>query len=226
MGWADLGWIVGGYLVGTIPSTLIVARTRGATDVVARARRQDSGRDAHILITPRLGIAWSIVAGTFDVVKAFLFVLAAREWGHASAVVLASVGAAVVVGYTFPFYARQMAGRGLAASAGVLLVLLPAEMVVAGVLILVGAAVRVTGWATTVAMASVPGIAAAQGQPAALVAMAGVILAVMIARRIEGMGDAVRAGMDPMRVVASRALLDRDPRPTGRPSPSGARSKI
>src|SRR5205823_2151174 len=81
---------------------------------------------------------WAAVAATFDVGKALVFVLAARRWGSLDDPWLALVGVAVMLGHSFPFYAREMAGRGLAATAGVYLVLLPIQMVVAGLIIEAG----------------------------------------------------------------------------------------
>src|SRR5205085_9000165 len=135
MRWAAVLWVVGGYLAGTFPSTLIVAKAKRATALLAASGRASGETDPHILMTRHLGVGWTVVAATLDVVKAFVYVLVARRWGGLDPPWLALVGVAVVLGHTFPFYATQMAGRGLAATAGVYLVLLPIQMVVAGVVI-------------------------------------------------------------------------------------------
>ena len=89
-----------------------------------------------------------------------VFLLVARGPGNLSVPWLALCGVSVVAGHAFPFSAPQMAGRGLAAAAGVYLALLPWEMTVAGVLIVVGVLAGNSGLATTVGMAGVPVVAA------------------------------------------------------------------
>jgi glycerol-3-phosphate acyltransferase PlsY len=204
-----LVWAGGGYLAGTFPSTWVVARSKGARGLLAAAGRSAGESDPHILMTSHLGVGWTALAATLDVLKGLVFVLAAREWGHLDpAAWLALCGVTVVVGHAFPFYLQEMAGRGLAAASGVLLVLLPVEMTIAGLIIVAGGAARVTGLATTIAMASVPPIAAIQGQPGELVAMAAAILAIILIRRLEGIGEVTARGISPGRAVLYRGLYD------------------
>jgi acyl phosphate:glycerol-3-phosphate acyltransferase len=210
-------WVLGAYLVGTFPSALLVARAKRARGLLAASARGAGETDPHILMTKHLGVGWTALAATVDVLKALAFVLAARNWGHLEPSWLALVGVALVTGHSFPFYARQMAGRGLAASAGVYLVLLPVQMVVAGLLIVAGGAARATGLATTVAMAVVPAIAAVQGQPGAFVAMSLAIFAILMIRRLEGVGAVIRGGVRPARAVWYRCVFDSSgPPPVGR----------
>jgi glycerol-3-phosphate acyltransferase PlsY len=119
----------------------------------------------------------------------------------------------------YPFFLRRWAGRGLATSAGVLLVLLPVEMAIAGLLILFGYAVRATGLLSTIAMGSVPVVAAIQGQPAAFVWMGVAILLILLARRLEGVRDVVAAGVSWPRALLWRAVFDASASP--RPEPDG-----
>jgi acyl phosphate:glycerol-3-phosphate acyltransferase len=211
-------WVVGAYLAGTIPSTLIVARLRwnqGGRALVAEARRDAGERDPHILMTAGLGPAWSVAAMTADVLKGFVFLLAARGLGGLPASWLAACGTAVVLGHSFPFYAARMSGRGLSAAAGVYLVLLPWEMVVAGGVILLGLAVRNSGIATTVAMLSVPFVATWQGQPQAFVAMGLVVFLLIVARRLEGVGAVIHSGVPAGRAILYRVILDATALPHG-----------
>jgi glycerol-3-phosphate acyltransferase PlsY len=207
-------WAVGAYLAGTFPSTWLVAEAKGSRSLIAASRRGSGEADPHILMVSHIGVAWSALAATLDVLKASLFVLVARHLGNLSDPWLAVAGAAAVVGHTFPFYLRRMAGRGLAAAAGVYLVLLPVQMTAAGVLIVAGRATRRTGIATTVAMASVPVIAAIQGQPAPFVTMAALSFGVIIVRRLEGLGEVVARGISPGKAILYRCLFDSSGPPT------------
>jgi glycerol-3-phosphate acyltransferase PlsY len=150
-----------------------------------------------------------------DVVKGFVYLLVARGAGDLPSGWLSACGIAIVLGHAFPFYATRMAGRGLAAASGVYLVLLPWQMILAGVVILIGLRVKNSGLATTIGMASVPVAAAWQGQPHAFVAMAVIVLGLLMARRLEGVGEVIRSGVPAARAVLFRCLFDASavPRP-------------
>jgi hypothetical protein len=85
---------------------------------------------------------------------------------------------------------------------------LPWEMVVAGVLIVIGGALRSTSLFTTIGMASVPVVAAWTGQPGEFVAMGVAVFAILMIRRLEGVGDVIRSGISPARAVLYRCVFD------------------
>lgn len=213
MSWGGLLWAAGGYLAGTIPSTWLVARAKRAKDLISASGRSAGETDPHILMAKHLGVGWTALAATVDVLKALVYVIAARQWGHLDKGWLALAGVLIVVGHSFPFYAQQMAGRGVAAAAGVYLALLPWEMVVAGLLIVIGGAIRSTSLFTTVAMAAVPAVATLQGQPGEFVAMSAAVFAILMIRRLEGIGVVIRSGIPPARAVVYRCVFDSSSRP-------------
>jgi glycerol-3-phosphate acyltransferase PlsY len=208
-------WAAGGYLGGTFPSTWLVARAKGASDLMERSGRSSSETDPHILMMTELGVGWTAFAATLDVLKGLLFVLAARHLGDLNRGWLATAALAVVVGHSFPFYAKQMAGRGLAASAGVYLALLPVEMSLAGALIVVGGALRATGLAATLGMAGVPTVAALRGQPGEFVGLGVAIFGVLMIRRLEGVGENGAKGVPRGRAIMYRCLFDSSGPPPG-----------
>jgi glycerol-3-phosphate acyltransferase PlsY len=216
--WAAIAWSAGAYLAGTFPSTMIVARAKHATTLLSAAGRSSGETDAHILMTKHLGVGWTALAATLDVLKGLGYVVLARHVGHLPDSWLALVGVLVVVGHTYPVYAKQMAGRGLAAAAGVFLFLLPLQMTIAGILIVIGGATRNTGLFSTLGMGGVPVVAAIQGQPGALVAMGGTVFAILLIRRLEGVGGVIEGGVSPGRAVLYRAVFDSS-RPPARPLP-------
>ena len=206
-------WAAGAYLAGTIPSTWMVARAKRAKELISASRRSAGETDPHILMAKHLGVGWTALAATVDVLKGLVYVIAARQWGHLDNGWLALAGVLVVVGHSFPFYAQQMAGRGVAAAAGVYLALLPWEMVVAGVLIVIGGSIRATSLFTTLGMAAVPLVAALQGQPGQFLAMSTAVFAILMIRRLEGIGGVVRSGITPGRAVVYRCVFDSSSRP-------------
>jgi acyl phosphate:glycerol-3-phosphate acyltransferase len=211
-----VAWAAGGYLAGTFPSAWIVAKATGANSVLSASARSSGERDPHILMAKHVGVGWAAVAATLDVLKGFFLVLAARHWGHLDEGWLALAALGVVVGHCFPFYLKQMAGRGLAAASGVLLFLLPVEMTVCGLLIVIGGVARNTSVATTIGVASVPAVAAVQRQPGQMVAMGAGIFAIVLVRRLEGVGEVVRTGVTPGRAVLYRCIFDSSGPPPGR----------
>ncbi|MEX2458405.1 MAG: glycerol-3-phosphate acyltransferase [Actinomycetota bacterium] len=210
----DALWILGGYLAGTFPSTWLVSQALGATAVIRASHREASEADAHILLTRKVAGGWGVLAAIVDVAKGMALPLAARRWGHLPDAWVAMVGVAVVVGHAFPFYLRAMAGRGLAATAGVYLVLVPLPMVVAGVTMCAGIALRQSGLFSTVGFGSVPVVAWLQDQPTAYVAMAVAVSVLIAIRRTEGAGDVARGlGLPWWRAAAYKAVFDRGERP-------------
>ena len=214
MTWERAAWVIGGYLAGTLPSTYLVLRILGRLDVIRLARRERSEADAHVLIRDHVSGAWAAVAGTADVAKGFVVALMARTVGDLPAGWLAGVGVAVVAGHAFPPYARLLAGRGLAAAAGVFLALLPQEMVVAGLVTLVGVVLRWAPVASTIGFGAVPVASAILGRPGPLVAMGAGVFAVILLRRLQGVVEVVRSGISWPRALYYRAVHDASGRPT------------
>ncbi|TMK83220.1 MAG: glycerol-3-phosphate acyltransferase, partial [Actinobacteria bacterium] len=116
MTWNGVAWAGGAYLAGTIPSTWIVARAKRASGLISASGRSAGETDPHILMAKHLGVGWTALAATLDVLKGLVYVMAARHWGHLDQGWLALAGVCVVVGHSFPLYAQQMAGRGVAAA--------------------------------------------------------------------------------------------------------------
>jgi len=223
--WAGVAWVAGGYLAGTLPSAYLVARARGGDRVIAEAGRRAGETDPHMLLTRHVGGGWSAVAATADVLKALAYALGARFLADLEPAWLAVVGVAVVLGHAWPPYLRDLAGRGLAATAGVYLALLPVEMAVLGVAILAGKYVADTAIASTIGLLAVPVIVAARGLPAALVAMTAGLFVLVMLRRIEGVGDVVRAGTPLARAAWNRVMHDASewPRPS---APGGGARRL
>ena len=216
MFWPGVAWAAGGYLAGTFPSAWMVAKATRSADVLAASARSSGEADPHILMAKHVGVGATVVAATLDVLKGFVFVLVARQVGHVDEGWIALAGVMVVIGHCFPFYLRQLAGRGLAAASGVLLFLLPVEMTVCGLLIVLGGVARHTSLATTVGLTSVPIVAAGQGQSGKLVAMGVGVFAVIMVRRMEGVGEVVRCGLSPARALWYRCVFDSSGPPAGR----------
>jgi acyl phosphate:glycerol-3-phosphate acyltransferase len=118
MPWLALALIPVGYLIGTLPSALLVARSRGV-DIYA----EGSGNPGASNVARLLGWRFGAVVLACDFAKgaaaAGIGMVAAGRPGAYLA------GCAAVVGHTYPF--RRKGGKGVAAAGGMLAVLFPIE---------------------------------------------------------------------------------------------------
>lgn len=202
-----LAWIAIAYLAGTLPSPYLVAALARRSDVIAQMRRSESPGDAHFLVTRLISKPLGIASIVLDVVKGFFPALIAAN-SSVDASTLAWLGVAATAGHCYPPYARRSGGRGLTTAAGVSLVLIPWAMVATGIISLAGTMTKRGGFATSVGFGLLPLFAVAFGYQPAFVAMAGGLLVLIWARRLEGLGGDRAAGIGVMRAVAGRLLFD------------------
>jgi glycerol-3-phosphate acyltransferase PlsY len=113
------------YLLGSIPSGLLVARALGGPD----PRRQGSGNlgtaNLYRLLGPKAGaltLLGDMLKGALPVLLAQLALTSLGAW-HDTGVAL--VAAAAVAGHVFPLYLRFKGGKGVATTFGVVAVLSP-----------------------------------------------------------------------------------------------------
>jgi len=198
-------WAIIGYAAGSFPSTWVVALAVGKRSVLDRVRRDVGEADAHVLLSEAGGHA-AHVAAVLDVLKGLLPVLAAVRLAGPYEIAACAVGA--VAGHCWPPILGRYAGRGLAAGAGAFLGFLPLEMVVAGIVRILGSFVRAGGLASTIGYVSIPVLAVLRGQPAPYVVAAVAINVLIFVRRLEGVGDDVHLGLSRSRAVLRRTFLD------------------
>lgn len=118
--------IIGGYLLGSIPTGYLVGRAKGI-DV----REYGSGRTGGSNVLRSLGRLPAAVTAAGDLVKAMLAVFLARAFLHTEAAA-ALAGIAAVVGHDWPLYIRFRGGAGTAPSMGAFLLLSPIPTVIVG----------------------------------------------------------------------------------------------
>jgi glycerol-3-phosphate acyltransferase PlsY len=163
---------VGGYLLGSIPTGLLLGRLIKGVDI----RQYGSGKigTTNTLRTLGLGPAVAVLVG--DVLKGALPVLAARLLtGDAGVQVAAALGA--IAGHDWPLYAGFRGGRGVATTFGALVAMLPllaaALLLLGGVLLLAfryASLMSVAG--TVIAVVVIVGLALAGRVPRAYIVFA------------------------------------------------------
>jgi acyl phosphate:glycerol-3-phosphate acyltransferase len=202
-------WAVIGYACGCLPSAWLIAGLIKQREVLAGVRRDVGEADAHVLIQVHAGRAsWS--AAAMDVLKGFTpVVIALRVTGPYE---IAACAVAAVCGHCWPPFLYRYAGRGLATAAGTFLAFLPVEMVVAGIVRVIGSFVRAGGLLSTVGFVAVPVVAWLRGQPMPYVVASAAINILIFLRRLEGMEEDIRSGSPLGRVLYRRAVLDQSAR--------------
>jgi glycerol-3-phosphate acyltransferase PlsY len=120
-----LGLAVLAYLLGSVPTGLLVARALGGQD----PRGSGSGNLGTANLYRLLGAKAGALTLLGDVAKGALPVAAARYWlaplGPWQETAVAVVGGAAVLGHVFPLYLRFKGGKGVATTFGVVGVLAP-----------------------------------------------------------------------------------------------------
>jgi len=150
-----------GYLLGSIPFGLLVARGCGI-DI----RQHGSGNIGATNVLRTLGKKWGVFVFALDALKGVAAVLLAeRFFGDpaSDAFVLTRVqlgivaGLACVLGHNFPVWLKFKGGKGVATTAGVLIGLLPmAALIAFGAWVAVFYATRYVSVASIVAAVVIP----------------------------------------------------------------------
>ena len=153
-----LSALVFGYLLGSIPFGLILARLFGLGDL----REIGSGNIGATNVL-RAGSKWlAALTLLLDAAKGTLAVLVAARWGGTAAM-LSGFGA--FLGHLFPVWLRFDGGKGVATFIGVLLGLYwPAALVFCAVWLLIALVTRYSSLSALVASAASVGVLAVTAQ--------------------------------------------------------------
>ena len=189
------GWLAGlaaGYVLGALPVGMLVARVAGGPDL----RETGSGRTGAANALRALGLRWAGLVLVLDLGKGAGAVLLGAAIGGAAGLppdwLAAAAGLAAVLGHTRSVFMGFRGGRGVATSAGGLLVMVPLALLPAALLAaLVIARTRYVSLGSLAGMAAAPLTAfglrlAGQASDAGLVLAvgAGVLVAVAHADNI------------------------------------------
>ena len=138
-------WLLGGYLMGSIPTSYLAARFGAGVDLREQGSRNLGATNVYRV----LGWKYAIPVGLFDVAKGAVPVLLASRWSDQAWLPLA-VGVAAVLGHVFTIFMRLKGGKGVATAAGVVLALAPAALGVSALVWL--AVLTATGYMSVASM--------------------------------------------------------------------------
>jgi len=207
-------WIImiaAGYLLGSIPASLLAARTRGI-DLRREGTYQVGAGNVWRTASHRLGLA----VGIYDFCKGAALVLYSFWLGLDPTQQLA-VGIAVVVGHNWPLFLKFHGGRGIATSGGVILVMpfvnsSPIWGVMAYLVILVGAMLvyRSSPVAILIGVTIQPIVTAATGGAFSLTMTYLALLIIVIIKRLTAQASKESATISFWQLMLNRLIWDRD----------------
>lgn len=177
--WPVLAVVVFGYLLGGIPSGVLLARGVGIDP-----RRHGSGNIGATNVARIAGRWLGLLTLLADVAKGVLAVGVATATVHGAWPAVAS-GVAAVAGHCWPVALRFRGGKGVATGLGVLLMLAPlAALVGVGVFVVVLRAARWVSVASLAGTAAVPlAVVAGGGGVPALAGATAIALVVFVRHR-------------------------------------------
>jgi len=170
-----------GYLLGSIPFGVLIARLSGGVDL----RRVGSGNIGATNVLRAVGKGAAAVTLAGDIGKGALAVALARS-AVADSAILAAVALAAVLGHLFPVWSGFRGGKGVATTLGVVLAAMPA---VGGLLLLiwliVAAITRYSSLAALVATATMPLLVWLLDGRTSMLVLSGALLILVAARHRE-----------------------------------------
>ena len=198
--------VVGGYLLGSIPTAYLVGRWLTGRDV----RRYGSGTVGGSMVFEHVA-KWAVIpVGLFDMGKAALPAWLGLQLGLGMAVA-AAAGLVAVAGHNWPLFLRFTGGRGLGCFLGVLLVLFPWGFPWMLALLAIGWLLGDSAPWALASLVTLPLFAYAVGGSEVITPACGAMLLLTLAKRLEANRRPLPpAGPERQRVILRRLFLDRD----------------
>lgn len=209
-----------GYVVGGVPAGWLLVRWRSKVDI----REVGTGNIGTANIYRNAGPGIAALVGPLQFAQGLAPVLLARSMG-APPWLWALTGMCAVIGNGWPVYMGMKGGRGVAVATGAVAGLGPVPLVTLLAFYLLGLAAHRIAAGVLAGFVAIPILAYESDGGAVAICVAG-ILAVVLARRLEGVLEDLRdsgGGRPALAMVARRLLLDERPgqRLVG-PNPAGA----
>lgn len=203
--------VLGGYLLGSVPASMLAARTRGM-DLRKAGTHQVGAGNLWRTTSRRL----AVIVGIYDFFKGIVMVTVAFRLGLDPAQQMV-VGLAVIAGHNWPVFLRFHGGRGIATAAGIILFMPIIEDVtfwgaVAFLVALFGGALifRSTPVPVLVGVALQPVIMAIFTEEIGVTLAYVALLLIIIIKRLTAQPNTEARKTGITRVLINRLLYDRD----------------
>ncbi|MGD9394685.1 MAG: glycerol-3-phosphate acyltransferase [Dehalococcoidia bacterium] len=205
--------LIGGYLMGAIPTAYLVAQWRRRVDI----RQYGSGNvgGANLVKIGARGMAVGVVI--FDIAKAMPAVWVAQIVGL-DITQQVIIGIAAVVGHNWPVFLRFSGGRGIATIMGAALIvplvndlMIPWSFIAFLAIMIINLfTVRNIPIGIGIAVAAMPIVSAAVGEPLALTLGFVAMFVIMVIRRLTPRRAPISASVPTGELLLNRLLFDRD----------------
>jgi glycerol-3-phosphate acyltransferase PlsY len=171
-------WLALGYLAGSFPTGVVVARIRGV-DIT----HVGSGNIGATNVARALGKKLGALVLLVDAAKGFAPVYLARLVWHLPDEVVAGVALLAILGHVFPVWLKFKGGKGVATGLGAFLALDPVAAAIAvGVWLMLYGLFRISSLGSLVAAISIPLTMAVRNAPRPYLVLAGIVLALVLFR--------------------------------------------
>lgn len=199
-------FILGGYLLGSIPTAYLAGRWLGKLDL----RRYGSGTVSGSMVYEHVA-RWAVVpVGLFDMAKAALPAWLALHLGLGEPLATAA-GLAAVAGHDWPLFLHFTGGRGLGTFMGALLPIFPWGFPWMLLFLAVGWRLGDSAPWALAGLVTLPLFSALVGGPGVVAPATGAMLLLTLAKRLEANRRPLPPpGPERRQVILRRLLLDRD----------------
>jgi glycerol-3-phosphate acyltransferase PlsY len=177
---AALMLVVGGYLLGSVPTAYLLARWKRGIDI----RQIGSGNVGGSNLRATLGVWATITVGLTDIAKGALPVFLGQRSGLGDTTAILA-GLAAVVGHDWPPWLGFQGGRGIATTLGVLLVTFPVGVASNLGLLALGALTHQVPLLNAVGVLTLPLLSRVLGEPSVITGMTLGLVVLMIVKRLE-----------------------------------------
>ncbi|GAI02168.1 unnamed protein product [marine sediment metagenome] len=204
--------LVGGYLMGSIPAAYLAARWSRRIDI----RQYGSGNVGGANLF-KVSAKWiAVVVGLFDIGKAMLAVWVAHLVGLDIAQQVA-IGIAGIIGHNWPVFLRFNGGRGISTIMGVALIVpllngyVPWSLIAFMAIMIANVlTVRNIPLGIGIAVAAMPIVSWAVGEPLAMILGFVTMFLIMVIRRLTPPKTQASASVTTGELLLNRLLFDRD----------------
>jgi acyl phosphate:glycerol-3-phosphate acyltransferase len=107
--------IIGGYLIGSIPTAYLVVHLRTGIDIRGAGSGNVGALNSYEVTRSKLT---GIIVGVLDGIKGFAAAITAGQILHGSFLIQAVAFCAALIGHNYPLWLKFKGGRGLAPAAG------------------------------------------------------------------------------------------------------------
>ncbi len=182
-------YLIAAYLLGAVPFGLVLTRLAAGVDV----RRIGSGNIGATNVLRATGKFWAVATLIADVLKAAIPAWLALKLWPGDSTLAAAAGLAAFLGHCFPIYLGFKGGKGVACALGVYFVLSPLAVLIAvAVFVIAVLSTRIVSVGSLSGVLIVVPILAWQGARASVLALTGLMAALVFLRHRSNLGRLVR----------------------------------